>query len=498
MTKSYYFIILSLIALAKAIFLGFYIAYGPVGLGPDEAQYWTWSQLLSIGYYSKPPGIAWLIRLGTEIFGNSELGVRSGSILLGFISTLAIYSLSISAGLKERVAFFAGLMMVVTPLGLLGSLLAITDNGLFLFWTLAMFPLVKAIKNEKTPNYWFLGLAIAGGSLFKWPIYYVWLIVAALIPFYRTWWNKQLFCGIVISLLGLIPSLVWNVDHDWATFRHVGSTIQGGAIPVARAKGNPGAFLGEQFLLLSPLLFGMLLVALTTLWKKGQEITKPMKYCGWVFVTFLGAYTFLSFFQKVQGNWVDFIYPTGIVFLAWYWAEVKAANINWLKSGIIIGLLFSLLILWLPSIDLPYRLNPFKSNLGWRTLSAELLNKGYNPTEHFLVGDKYQTSSILSFYSPSQKRAYFLNLNGGRKNQFSFWPSLAEEQTGKSGFFVVFRDGSGNDGEKFINKISPYFEKVVFLGEKPLITHKGKPVKVALFFQCINYKGELPPQPDLY
>ena len=27
----------------------------------DEAQYWTWSQDLDFGYYSKPPLIAWII-----------------------------------------------------------------------------------------------------------------------------------------------------------------------------------------------------------------------------------------------------------------------------------------------------------------------------------------------------------------------------------------------------------------------------------------------------
>lgn len=242
----------------------------------------------------------------------------------------------------------------------------------------------------------------------------------------------------------------------------------------------------------------MLLIALTSLWKRRSELSKPLLFCGWSFVVILGCYTLLSFFQKIQGNWADFIYPTGIVFLAWYWAEIKEDKIRWLNIGIIIGALLSVLVLWLPFIDLPYRLNPFKSNLGWRNLAAELEQAGYNPNTHFLAGDKYQTSSILSFYGPSQKRAYFLNLGGARKNQFSFWPSLAEEQRGKDGYVVIIRDGSGNDGDKILKKIKPYFEKVNFLGEKPLLYHKGKPVKVALIYECINQNGELPSQPDLY
>lgn len=247
MTKSHYFLALCLLAFVKAVALGFYIAYGPLGLGPDEAQYWTWSQALSIGYYSKPPGIAWLIRLGTELFGNTELGVRAGSLFLGILSSLAIYGLALAAGLKQRTAFFAGLIMMVTPLGLLGSLLAITDSGLFLFWALAMMILVKAINDGTSPNYLLLGLTVCFGALFKWPIYFVWAIVLLMLPFHKNWINKQIGIGLLISLLGLVPSLIWNLDHDWATFKHVGSTIQGGAIPVARAKGNPGAFIGNKF-----------------------------------------------------------------------------------------------------------------------------------------------------------------------------------------------------------------------------------------------------------
>ncbi len=498
MTKSHYFLALSIIAITKAIALGFYVAYGPLGLGPDEAQYWTWSQELSIGYYSKPPGIAWLIRLGTELFGNTELGVRSGSLLLGFLTTLAIYKLAIVTGLKERTAFLAGLIMSLTPLGLLGSLLAITDGGLFLFWSLAMIIIVQAIKDNCSPNYLLLGLSVCGGALFKWPIYFVWLIVALIIPFQKTWFNKKIWIGIFISLLGLVPSLLWNIDHDWATFRHVGSTILGGAIPSARGKGNPGAFFGEQILLLSPLLFGMLIVSLISLWKRRHEISRPLLFCGWSFSVFLVAYCLMAFFQKIQGNWADFIYPTGIVFLAWYWVEFKEDKITWLKAGIILGAMLSLLIIIIPFFDLPYKLNPFKNNLGWRKLSGVLEEAGYNPKEHFLAGDKYQTSSILSFYGPSQKRAYFLNLGGGRKNQFSFWPSLEDEQKGRSGFFIVIRDGSGNNGEKILNKIKPFFKEVQFLGEKPLLYHKEKPVKVALIYECINHNGEIPTQPDFY
>src|ERR1051325_5649220 len=45
-------------------------------LYPDEAQYWFWAQYPALGYYSKPPLVAWVIALTTALFGDSEFAVR--------------------------------------------------------------------------------------------------------------------------------------------------------------------------------------------------------------------------------------------------------------------------------------------------------------------------------------------------------------------------------------------------------------------------------------
>ena len=47
-------------------------AYTPLTF--DEAYYWTWSKHLAGGYYDHPPMVAVVIRLGTLIGGDTELG----------------------------------------------------------------------------------------------------------------------------------------------------------------------------------------------------------------------------------------------------------------------------------------------------------------------------------------------------------------------------------------------------------------------------------------
>src|ERR1700750_117950 len=56
----------------------------------DEAYYWMWSKNLAGGYYDHPPMVAYVIRAGTMIAGDTELGVRLVSILLALPMSYAI------------------------------------------------------------------------------------------------------------------------------------------------------------------------------------------------------------------------------------------------------------------------------------------------------------------------------------------------------------------------------------------------------------------------
>src|SRR4051794_23644350 len=59
-----------------------WLAVQPADLYPDEAQYWFWAQTPALGYYSKPPLVAWVIALTTGILGDSEFAIRIAAPLL--------------------------------------------------------------------------------------------------------------------------------------------------------------------------------------------------------------------------------------------------------------------------------------------------------------------------------------------------------------------------------------------------------------------------------
>jgi len=173
---------------------------------------------------------------------------------------------------------------------------------------------------------------------------------------------------------------------------------------------------------------------------------------------------------------------------------------RWLRYGTVFSILLSSFVIAIPAVQsmggkIPYKMNIFRHSLGWKVLGEALEKHGYQAQENFLFADKYQMTSVLSFYAPGQKRAYFLNVHKRRKNQFSFWSDMTAEQKGETGFFVIagnaphYSRGKDFWREDYLRVLKPFFEKVEYLGEHPLFHANGEIVKGALLFKCHNYNG---------
>ena len=226
---------------------------------------------------------------------------------------------------------------------------------------------------------------------------------------------------------------------------------------------------------------------------------------------FSGGSCFLfgsRFSKKMQPNWAAFLYPPGLALAAWVACERLKKGMLWLYLGTILSIVMVaalFVVPWVQSasiLPLPYKLNPFRQSVGWDKLSATLSEAGYNPQEHFLFADKYQNASLLSFYSPEQKRAYYFNVSHTRKNQFSYWSQMQEREVGKTGFFVVLQNMQASDSSWYVthyeNRLKPYFEHIAYKGTYPLYSAGGTPVKFALIFECANYSGLAPIDPEEY
>lgn len=507
MIPNYTFSLLCLLVFKTVMLIGV-IHYSGIGLGPDEAQYWTWSRMLDWGYYSKPPGIAWVISMATTLFGNTELGVRSVALLVGFVLPVITCQLARSCGMGKNGIYWCGVITAFTPFGILAGFLSTTDGLMTLCFTFGSSLIARAFRKEESPHYYAIGLCVMFGALFKWPIFFLWIPVI-----YLSWKRKELtsphlFAGVFISLTAFLPTLVWNIQHDFATFRHVGTTMANvGDSNKHLLGGNFLEFFGAQVVLVSPIIFGLLVASYVYYFNHRNCIPAALAYCALFSLSILGTYLGLSLFKKMQGNWAVFVYPTALVYMCWVCSERWRSGKAWLLTGMFISAALTTLTFWLPSMQslpersfysLPYKFNPFRHNLGWSVLNRILSEVGYDPNQHFLFSDRYQTSALLTFYSQDQKRAYFLNLGDHRFNQFTYWPSMADEQLNRDGFYVWIENRHLAEEEvaertkALIEMLSPYFREVYDLGFHTLYSSYGVPSKGVILLQCVKYNGKEP------
>src|SRR5215475_960932 len=138
------------------------IAYASlIDLRTDEAYYWTWSKEHVLSFLDHPPMIAWFIRFGTAIFGDTDLGVRFGGIvamacmqlLLADIVRRVTHDIRaiVLAILMPEAALYYGLLMAkVAP-----------DVALIPFAVAMLWALVRVAESKD--QRWWLAAGLFGG-----------------------------------------------------------------------------------------------------------------------------------------------------------------------------------------------------------------------------------------------------------------------------------------------------------------------------------------------
>ncbi len=198
-----------------------------VELYPDEAQYWLWSRSLHWGYVSKPPLIAWLIRLTTALGGDGEPWVRLSAPLVHAGAMLALYR----AGRRlygPAAGALAAVLYGLMPAVQISALFIATDAPLMLFLALGLWAYVALLQtHDMGRRRWIaaaLGAALGLAFLAKYAA--IFLVLGALLHALvdrearRAWAGWAWACAIAVLLAILGPNLAWQASHHFATVSH--------------------------------------------------------------------------------------------------------------------------------------------------------------------------------------------------------------------------------------------------------------------------------------
>lgn len=294
------------------------LAFDPPNVSFDEAQYWAWAQTIQLGYYSKPPMVAWVIAATTALFGDGEGAVKLGSALAqgGVAVVLLFLGRALFGG---RLGAWAGAAWITMPAVSLSSVMITTDPFLLLFWSLALLALVEAPRRGAGVNRWWLlfGVAFGLGLLSKYAMAFflaclaVWLVWdRAARPLLRM---PGLWTGLGLGVLIYLPNLVWNATNGFVSYAHTRDN--------ANLKGhlfNPdklAEFVGGQFGVFGPLLMlGLVLGAAAALRRDSQSRLRMLAAFS---LPVLAVMTAESLLSRANANWTAPAYVSGVVLACW-------------------------------------------------------------------------------------------------------------------------------------------------------------------------------------
>ena len=576
-----------LILLGAFFNLYFLYHHCPIDLSEDESHYWEWSRHIDYGYYSKPPGIAWVLfaaaRVGRALgLPESASGeqlmpvLRTPAVLFGILSGLLSLALARRIFRDDRAALAVILLSAAAPMFSVGSVLITIDSPMYLCWAATVYclwrhvessgqwPVVSGQRAEgttprttdheprtTTPTRWLsaAALACAAGMLFK-PVLIAIplcvLIAAALHPAlrraFKTW---HMLPAVLIVLASQIPVILWNAQHHWVTFKHIGK--QGGFVsgisttpshwydPLARL----GEYLAAQAGGMGGPLFILIVLAVIHALKHRQEPRptahdpRPTTHGPSFLLAFSLPlwffYLLMNLWAHTEPNWPAAAYFAAMVLLSGFvvelWTRIPPPRRT--KIFIVVTIIWGILLSQIAQNtsriypQIAASLEPlkgtqkyFKSRLHPRNWDPSARLKGLQEraaivqrvreemkaqtgSDPLIITNRYDTSSSLAFYLPDQPFVYSVgSLVGSRQSQYDVWPGLNEKaadgtllHAGQNALVI-----GAFDSEPLQNVLTPAFERLEGPVAFPII-YRDIIMKDVAIYRAYGFKG-LPARPS--
>ncbi len=484
---------------------------------PDEANSWQWSRHLAAGYYDNGPLVAFTLRAGTLLLGQTPLGLRLTGLLFGLGASLLLYDLARLLFRDRRLGLGLVLAVNSTLLFGVGGLFATYDLPQIFFWTLALDLAVRLffIESQNSGNLiWLaLGLSLGLSMLAKYSSLLLALGLGGFMIFSprhrRLLTRKGPYLALAAAFAAFMPNLLWNLANGFAAFGHV----------LGLSHGNGGGwrfqtpeFLGTQALLVGPILFVILVLGLVRAWKRAAAGDPVQSFLLWTSLPALALFTLMSIWTKVYGNWTGPGYVGAFLAAGGALAGPLRSSVGlrrWALAALVCG--YALLGLGyahrpvLAALDLKPEQNPAAEMYGWPELGPALdgnLAGWTDAREPFIFSTRYQLAGLAAFYAQGRPETVCLFPPGERFNQYIYWSDPAELK-GRDGLGVIKLSRGGGTKRLFwagldfdLEPVSYYrfqlaglFQEVDRGEVRDLAGPDGKNINRVVLFRCINFRG---------
>lgn len=375
----------------------------------EEAYYWNYAQHLDYGYLDHPPMVAFLIKLGTLIWGDNEWGVRFATLPCWALTILFSYLLTESV--RPGSGKYSVLFLSFLPFFLIHSLIITPDIPLTLAWSAALYYLYNALILNKPSSWYLVGISIGLGLLSKYTIALlggVTLFYLLVIPEMRYWFTrKEPYLGAGIALLIFFPVIYWNCTHDWASF-----LFQTSQRVHASNKVTIHLLVGLIILFFTPMGVWETVRLFKSRRKETTELTTPNSASFFFYYTIIPILFFavFSLFHQIKFNWIG---PSLLAIIPWFSlslsSDIPIFNRNtrnmWQLTFLSLFAIYCILLFTMFS-NRPTLLNQevFFKLIDWQNATrdtykvAKSLESKYQHQISIVPLDKYNMAAELIFY----------------------------------------------------------------------------------------------------
>jgi hypothetical protein len=385
---------------------------GAIELRTDEAYYWTWSKESALSFLDHPPMIAWFIRFGTSIFGDTNLGVRFAGILAMLATQLLLadivrrvthdFRAVVLALLMPEAALYYGLLMAkVSP-----------DVALIPFAVAMVWALVRLAESNDAR--WWLAAGVFAGLALLSKFTAVMLVPAVLafmlVPDWRRRWltSPYPWAAALIAVVLFLPVLIWNAEHDWASFRF--QLVRATATHEVSLR-TFGEFISLQFGLVGFILLPVVLSGVVlTAWRgfrRGEAVAILLSTA--VIVPF-GYFFWKSLTLRVGDTWPMFLWPLGFAAAAINIAMLPRegfpdwiikSTIRWADAAVVSGIAFVVgVFLYYVVVPCNFigRVDPVGGEAGYLQVVERAKAELQKTSASWIATTDYRTYAMLRWY----------------------------------------------------------------------------------------------------
>ena len=467
---------------------------GILELLPEEAYYWTYSKHPALGYFDHPPMVAWIVAVGTTLFGDTALGVRFMTIVL-WIASAGLLFLTGRTWFGQRTALLATLFFTLLPIYVGTGMIVTPDGPLLFFWLATLYLISRALHTGRGGDWLLAGVTFGGALLSK---YYALLLAPSLLwflllsPTQRHWLRRpQLWLALPIALLVFSPVIIWNAHHEWASFLFQSTRTAGTAKNTLR---DMLLFWLVQLGVTTPVFFALFACAAARAIRRGWlQRDDRWNFAASFSLPLFFLFAAASFKTQIHVNWTApaflSLMPGAAAIALDGLSSAGTARAKWWRAGAWAGTTMCALAIVFGHTSLTWGVPKslaYTRAGGWRAVAQEVdaaraqVRRETN-LEPFVLGmEKYNIAAEIGFYLHAPDESVNMYATGGQGLGYRYWTDLSKFE-GRPAIAVL-----PASNENLMNELRLHFEQVEGLRHVRVPIHKGLDREVYLA-TCLGY-----------